>query len=71
MAVRARAEANTPEDTLNKYGGGAWPHKSAYDRGELSSNGNYLEIDEISVRHGICGDPEQVRGMVADYGCVR
>lgn len=43
------------------YGGGQWPHLSAYERGELASNGNYYEPDKIAVRHGICGDPEQVR----------
>lgn len=58
--MRARAEANTPADTLSSYGEGAWPHKTAYDRGELASNGNFLENEEIAVRHGICGDPEQV-----------
>ena len=60
MAVRARGEANTPADVLEKYGGGNWPLRAAYDLGELASNGNYLEPQEISVRHGICGDPEQV-----------
>lgn len=60
-AVRARAEANTPADVLSDYGNGAWPLRAAYDRGELADNGNFLETDEISVRHGICGDPEQVK----------
>ena len=46
---------------LPVYGGGAWPHYSAYQRNELASNGNYYETDAIAVRHGICGDPEQVR----------
>ena len=46
------------------YGGGAWPHYSAYQRNELASNGNYYEPDAIAVRHGICGDPEQVRCII-------
>eukprot|EP00903_Cladosiphon_okamuranus_P008090 g7800.t1 len=58
-AVAARALELTPADALSNYGDGAWPHLTAYNRGELASNGNFLENDEISVRHGICGDPEQ------------
>ena len=46
------------------YGGGEWPHYSAYQRNELASNGNYYEPDAIAVRHGICGDPEQVRCII-------
>ena len=42
------------------YGNGAWPLLTAYEMGEIAANGNYLESDAISVRHGICGDPEQV-----------
>ena len=49
----------SPTSTI-VYGGGAWPHYSAYQRNELASNGNYYEPDAIAVRHGICGDPEQV-----------
>ena len=59
--IRARAEALTPATELAMYGGGEWPHFSAFGRNELTANGNYLEIDAISVRHGICGDPEQVQ----------
>eukprot|EP00752_Nemacystus_decipiens_P001877 g1808.t1 len=58
-AVAARALELTSADALSNYGDGAWPHLTAYNRGELASNGNFLENDEISVRHGICGDPEQ------------
>lgn len=58
--VRARAEANTDPTELALYGGGQWPHFSAYQRGELAANGNYYEADAIAVRHGICGDPVQV-----------
>lgn len=50
--VRARAEANTPADVLSDYSNGAWPLRTAYDHGELSDNGNFLENNEISVRHG-------------------
>ena len=58
---------NSPSDrtiTTTVYGGGAWPHYSAYQRNELASNGNYYEPDAIAVRHGICGDPEQVRCII-------
>lgn len=58
--MRERGEANTPADVLAKYGDGDWPLRAAYNLGEVASNGNYLEDPEISVRHGICGDPEQV-----------
>lgn len=60
-AVRARAEELTDPAELALYGGGRWPHFDAYQRGELAANGNYYETDAISVRHGICGDPGQVR----------
>lgn len=45
---------------LTVYGGGEWPHLYSYERDEVHDNGNYYETQEISVRHGICGDPEQV-----------
>lgn len=63
--MRERGEANTPADVLEKYGDGDWPLRAAYYLGEVASNGNYLEDQDISVRHGICGDPEQVtrRGL--------
>lgn len=61
-ATRARAIANTPADVLRKYNNGEWPHKASFDRGELADNGNFIEPDAIAVRHGICGDPEQVGG---------
>ena len=48
-----------------EYGNGAWPLLTAYERGEIAANGNYLESDTISVRHGICGDPEQVRTILS------
>lgn len=53
--MAARALELTSADALSNYGDGAWPHLTAYNRGELASNGNFLENDEISVRHGICG----------------
>eukprot|EP00904_Undaria_pinnatifida_P013285 jgi/Undpi1/9087/HiC_scaffold_26.g11547.m1 len=27
--------------------------------GEMADNGNYIEPEEIAVRHGVCGDPRQ------------
>lgn len=29
--------------------------------GQTHANGNFLEPEGISVRHGICGDPVQVK----------
>lgn len=64
--VRARAEALTSPTELAIYGGGQWPHYTSYQLDELMPNGNYYETEAISVRHGICGDPEQVG---AQRGC--
>ena len=47
-------------DATTAYGNGAWPLLTVYEKGEIAANGNYLEPDSIAVRHGICGDPEQV-----------
>ncbi|CAM9433359.1 unnamed protein product [Choristocarpus tenellus] len=58
-AVRERAERNTNPLWLESYGGGQWPLKYLYDDGMIAENGNYLEPQEISVRHGVCGDPSQ------------
>lgn len=55
--VQARGEANTDPEVLAKYGDGAFPLPFA----PFAENGNYLEPQAISVRHGVCGDPEQVR----------
>ena len=66
-AVVERAKANTSPNVLAEYGGG-----DMYPLffGKFAENGNYLEPDEIAVRHGICGDPEQVGGdAVFGYGC--
>ncbi|CAM9920735.1 unnamed protein product, partial [Ectocarpus sp. 13 AM-2016] len=60
-AVRERGEENTEETLLAMYGGGEWPHLFSYKRNEVHGNGNYYEPEEISVRHGICGDPEQTK----------
>lgn len=66
MLVRLRtifavaAVLSSQQHTGIVYGGGDWPHLFSYQRGELLENGNYLEPEGISVRHGICGDPEQV-----------
>ncbi|CAM9374797.1 unnamed protein product, partial [Choristocarpus tenellus] len=58
-AVRARAEKNTDPDWLASYGEGRWPLKYLYEDGMVAENGNYLEPEEIAVRHGVCGDPSQ------------
>ncbi|CAM9851405.1 unnamed protein product, partial [Choristocarpus tenellus] len=58
--VRNRAEKLTDPEWLESYGEGRWPLKYLYDQGMVASNGNYLEPQEIAVRHGICGDPSQV-----------
>ena len=55
--TRARGEALTDPAILEMYGGGEFPLLYT----EFAQNGNYLEPQEISVRHGVCGDPEQVR----------
>lgn len=52
----ARGKANTPSDVLARYNNGEWPHAG----GDKAPNGNFLENEEIAIRHGICGDPEQV-----------
>lgn len=60
-AVVERAKANTDPEVLAMYGGGdIYP----LSFGDFAENGNYLEPDEIAVRHGICGDPEQVGGWL-------
>ncbi|CAM9323844.1 unnamed protein product [Discosporangium mesarthrocarpum] len=40
-------------------GGQAWPLKALYDQGHIADNGNFLEPEDVSARHGICGDPAQ------------
>lgn len=42
---------------LAEYGGGDI-YPLSY-KGVFADNGNYLEPDEIAVRHGVCGDPMQ------------
>lgn len=59
--IRERAIAKTDPSILESYGEGNWPLKFAYDMGEVQPNGNFLEREEVAVRHGACGDPEQVR----------
>ena len=63
--TRERAEALTDPAILEMYGGGEFPLLYT----EFAENGNYLEPQEISVRHGVCGDPEQVRWFVRLF-CV-
>ena len=59
--MRKRAEDLTDPEELKKYGGGEFPLLYT----PFASNGNYLETDLLSVRHGVCGDPEQVGGWVS------
>lgn len=54
--MRKRAEEHTDPEELKKYGGGEFPLLYT----EFAENGNYLETEKLSVRHGVCGDPEQV-----------
>eukprot|EP00904_Undaria_pinnatifida_P004815 jgi/Undpi1/1463/HiC_scaffold_11.g04854.m2 len=56
--TRERAEELTDPAILDMYGGGEFPLLYT----ELAENGNYLEPEEIAVRHGVCGDPEQNAG---------
>ncbi|CAN0197920.1 unnamed protein product, partial [Laminaria digitata] len=49
-------QSRGPAAIRERGGGAPWPHFN----GERAENGNYIESDEISKRHGICGDPEQV-----------
>lgn len=58
--IRERAIDRTDPEILAEYGGGEFPKYWAYLKGEVCDNGNYLERDEIAVRHGVCGDPSQV-----------
>lgn len=44
-------------DVLEQYGGGEFPLNFV----PTASNGNFLEPNEVAVRHGYCGDPEQVK----------
>ena len=55
--TQERWKANADQSVLDKYGGGK--EYPLYYVG-LADNGNYLEPDEVAVRHGVCGDPEQV-----------
>lgn len=62
--MRARSVANTNADVLDALGG---PDEFPLTYGQFADNGNYLETNELAVRHGICGDPEQVGGV---NGCL-
>lgn len=56
--VKQRSIDKIDPAILDEYGGGV---DFPLYFGEFAENGNYLETDEIAKRHGICGDPEQVR----------
>lgn len=60
--IKKRALEKTDPSFLGEYGvaPGEWPLITAWEKGELAPNGNYLEPEAISVRHGVCGDPGQV-----------
>ena len=49
-----------PADVLERYGDGEFPLNFV----PTASNGNFLEPNEVAVRHGYCGDPEQVTTRV-------
>lgn len=71
-ATKARAIANTDPKVLAEYGNGEWPLYFAREKGEVAANGNYLEPEAIShARHGICGDPRQVRLLAGMCICVK
>lgn len=53
--------SHTNGGVLSTYGGGEWPMLTLYELGMMADNGNYLEPDEVAVRRGVCGDPNEVR----------
>ncbi|CAN0065536.1 unnamed protein product [Ectocarpus sp. 6 AP-2014] len=57
--VKEKGIGYTNGGLLAEYGDGEWPLLAAYNKGEMCDNGNLYERDEISARHGICGDPKQ------------
>lgn len=61
VTVRKRGIDKTDPAVLAEYGNGYYPLRWVYDKGEMADNGNYIEPQAISVRHGVCGDPRQVR----------
>ena len=77
--VKERQYERTDPDVLERYGGGEiWPPAAAWDLGEIASNGNYYESDEMGVSHGVCGDTPQVlwyymlrclHGRLSVWGC--
>lgn len=60
--MKQRAYDNVDSATLDAYGGG---EEFPLYFGDFADNGNYLETNEIAERHGVCGDPEQVRTSVS------
>lgn len=61
IPVRERAIALTDPAVLAENGEGV---RYPLYFNELAANGNYLELEEISVRRGVCGDPRLVRTCV-------
>lgn len=64
MKARSVANANAAA-VLDALGG---PDEFPLTHGQFADNGNYLESNELAVRHGICGDPEQVDSLA---GCLQ
>ncbi|CAM9420102.1 unnamed protein product [Ectocarpus sp. 6 AP-2014] len=58
VEVQDRARRLTDPAILAEYGDGWYPLRWVYDKGEMAPNGNYIEPQGISVRHGVCGDPK-------------
>ncbi|CAM9764793.1 unnamed protein product [Ectocarpus sp. 12 AP-2014] len=56
--TKARGIELMDPDVLESHGGGSeFPLAFV----PLAPNGNYLEPNEVAVRHGVCGDPEQTK----------
>ncbi|CAM9648942.1 unnamed protein product, partial [Ectocarpus fasciculatus] len=58
VEVQDRARRLTDPAILAEYGDGWYPLRWVFDKGEMAPNGNYIEPQGISVRHGVCGDPK-------------
>lgn len=65
--MQERLKANADQSVLDQFGGG---EEFPLLHGDFATNGNYLETDEVAVRHGVCGDPEQVGNWLRLYKTV-
>lgn len=52
-------QSGGPSRVRARGGDQPWPHLESFNEGNLAPNGNYLEDDDTSLRHGIAGDPGQ------------